>query len=819
MPGLRGGFVAEFSIPFVVNGTITAGAVAPRVLTMSSKCSGSFYDALGGKHASGQLFAVVVPESEEHGPTKNYTIVSGVPAGENEISVEDLAGLCSDERFKVSVHSHGWEGAPIPFDPENYQGRLARKSFDAEKARISLGNSYAPWLEECARNLPTAPEDSLDYSRKVATAFLANLSGTGLVSDLTNAPGVLAAGPQALLARFWGNSGMVDVAARVFVDRLTPPITAQEAALLHEYLGHATFDERNDLCLKVLERLGLWDSSIPISAPPLTGDEEVDEDPPSDLMDKLRARTWMLAIELGVPELAEMLGCSTDPKDSLYRLNIYDLAEAAGKRRPGYVAARESVDRRAADVALSVAQRHKMVTYSVDVGLLTQDGTQPHPGQPLLLDGEVQGSMRLVGVTAGGEVLTFQDADSLEPARRFSAAEKGLVSRYPSIEDAIRGSKGTILHYAERDANERSTIDKESGGMFEQALHNHYMEFIANSGEYEGERDDRARLLARLEFRGAPEPGIDGNAATGQQDATRSPATPAENQHTGSGKDPERLDPRYSEEATELTDEQVRDAFDSEFGWGQYGGAVLWHKASNLCEKEGGDPAKMERLLRFMLAHPMEFPGHTFRKVALTSCPVDAIESAIRTLESRVDVVGAVHGLRYGLEERAEKDEEARNAAAEQKDELKKRRESRATSAPPVADLRSMDLRGYDLSYLDLSGLHLSGLDMTAANLTGADLAGTDLSGTDLSGANLSGVDLRKTILNGTILNDADLTGADLRGIDVKNMQLKGANFSGANLAGADFSSDDSIDDSIDDSVEEFRDFLDGVDPDDFRDE
>jgi len=192
----------------VINGIIAAMGPAPRVISMSSKCSGSFYDALGGKHVSGQLFAVV---AEKDRPAINYTIVRGVSAGENEIHVEDLARLCSAERFKVSVHSHGWKGAPIPFDPENYKGRRARKLFDAEKARISLGNSYAPWLEECARNLPTAPDDSLDYSRKVATAFLANLSGTGLVDALTNAPGYWRQGPRSFSSasgetRVWSTS-------------------------------------------------------------------------------------------------------------------------------------------------------------------------------------------------------------------------------------------------------------------------------------------------------------------------------------------------------------------------------------------------------------------------------------------------------------------------------------------------------------------------------------------------------------------------------------------------------------------------------------
>jgi len=140
--------------------------------------------------------------------------------------------------------------------------------FDAEKARTALGEGYGPWLAECARNLPTAPEDSLEYSKKVAEAFMANLSGVGLVYDLTGAPGVLAAGPEALLKRFYGNFGMVDVAVRILVERLTPKVTAGEAALLCEYLGKVSDTERDDLCLRAIERLGIWDPSTPITLDP-----------------------------------------------------------------------------------------------------------------------------------------------------------------------------------------------------------------------------------------------------------------------------------------------------------------------------------------------------------------------------------------------------------------------------------------------------------------------------------------------------------------------------------------------------------------------
>jgi len=78
---------------------------------MGSKCSASFYDALGGKHRSGELFAVIVdrqggssrPETVAAG---TYTIVSGTPANTKEIRVEDLAQPCRDERLTVTLHSH-----------------------------------------------------------------------------------------------------------------------------------------------------------------------------------------------------------------------------------------------------------------------------------------------------------------------------------------------------------------------------------------------------------------------------------------------------------------------------------------------------------------------------------------------------------------------------------------------------------------------------------------------------------------------------------------------------------------------------------------
>ena len=810
---------------------------------MGSKCSESFYDALGGKHRSGELFAVI---SDHQGGSSRpetvvagtYTIVSGTPANTKEIRVEDLAQLCRDERLTVTLHSHRWEGVPIPFDPENFRGRGARRMFDAEKARTALGEGYGPWLAECARNLPTAPEDSLEYSKKVAEAFTANLSGVGLVYDLTGAPGVLAAGPEALLKRFYGNFGMVDVAARILVERLTPKVTAGEAALLCEYLGSASGTERDDLCLRALERLGIWDPSTPVTIPSLAEEDDADAseepfdiDPPSALTDAIRARALLLELELGVPGLAAMLGCSAKPDDDnegTYRLNIYDLAEAAGKRHPSFVAAKAYIDQRAAAVALSVARRHKLVSYAIQTDLPTWQALTQSPGQPIVINGKPLGAMLLVGVTADGEVLAFRDVDFTremldgyvstddhQEVRRFSDDESGLISRHPSVDDALRGTRGTIfdLYFEElRDS------------MLEQGVEQSYGEPVGEPVEAEDdvprwneeeEREDRARVLAQMAIRDPFAAVPAANAGNGQHNdleaSSSASETPAENPST------ENVVAEYHRRVLDVE----YDPASPERHLTATG--VLFHHAMRLLEDRNASRDTLKRLLEFMAAHPEKFPAYVFEYVARhPSCPSpDVVLAIAASAKGRYGNLGPIAAALTVLAEREDvtTEQRARIDTLAGKAERKQRREDKARTGPPIADLRSMDLRGCDLSDRELAGLDLSGLDMAGANLSGADLTGVNFAGTDLSNADLSGAELTGVNFAGTDLSNADLSGADLRGVDLGGvLRGSGINFSGANLSGVNFSPKNRDDSDASDLLDDFRAFIDDVDPDDFRD-
>lgn len=441
---------------------------------MTSRCSQSFYDALGGKHRSRELFAVVVGES---GPATSYEIVSGMSAGKNEISVDDLAQLCCDGRLTVTVHKYGID-AVIPFNPDSFRGRQARIAFDAGKARAALGDSYSLWLESCARNLPATPSDSLGYTKKIAEAYLADLSGAGIAFALAHVPGVLAAGPAALSARFWGNSGMVDAAASVLIGRITPNSSAREVALLCEYLCNISEKERSALTLKALERLGIWDSSAPVTGSPLSEKDtnarvsleaDLGTGPSSPSMDTLRAKALLLELDLGVPGLATLLGCSTDSKQS--QLSTQDLEQASMKRHPVGATVQADVDLRAAEVTRSVVYRHNLVSYVTEIDVQTIGGFEPNPGDPRMRGRKALVDLRLVGLTTDGHVLSFAYVERSESllehgdARHRADSDAELVSRHPSVDDAIRGSQG---------------------------------EYLNDHEESEESREHRARLLARL---------------------------------------------------------------------------------------------------------------------------------------------------------------------------------------------------------------------------------------------------------------------------------------------------------------------------------
>lgn len=481
---------------------------------MGTKCSQSFYDALGGKHRSRELFAVVLGVYEKDGSpdviSKSYEIVCGTPANEEQLRVEDLALLAHDERFTVTVHSYAYHGQ-IPFDPENFRGRQGRAAFDPAAASIVLGDAYPVWLKNCARNLPSAPDESVTYSKEVGEEFLKVISGVGMAYDLTGAPGVLAAGPEIFAKRFWGNSGMIDAAARVLVEHLTPNLTTGEAELLCEYLGSVSPEERSELWLQALERLGIWDTRATVEAPPLDDFDPVDDDgefdpeatldldPPSAFMDTLRARALLLELELGVPDLAAMLGCSADPEQ--VRLSVYDLAGGAARHRPPYVAAQAAADRRAGEVARTLSERHGLAAYTLETVLHTESVFTSSVGSPLRGDGVPLAHVALVGLTADGRIFSFEDSDRLDDddiVTYFSADTLENCFWHPSVDDAIRGTRGDALGYQQRLAESLENLERSRGGMFERFEEATYDELVASGGEYEGEREARARLIARL---------------------------------------------------------------------------------------------------------------------------------------------------------------------------------------------------------------------------------------------------------------------------------------------------------------------------------
>jgi hypothetical protein len=482
---------------------------------MGTKCSQSFYDALGGKHRSRELFVVVLAAAKENVTEttthETYEIVCGMPANEQQLRVDDLAMLFRDERFTVSVHSYLFE-EKVPFNPENFRGRQGRAAFDPAAASTLLGKSYPLWLKECARNLPVAPDESVMYSKEVGEEFLKVVSGVGLYYDIAGAPGVLVAGPESFAKRFWGNSGMVDTAARALVERVTPNITDGEAKLLCEYLGSVSPEERSDLWLKALERLGIWDIQATVEAPPLenraliTEDDEFDLtsdlDPPSTFMDGLRARALLLELELGVPDLAAMLGCSSDPEQ--VRLSVYDLADAAARNRPSYIYAQASADRRAGEVVGMLVKKYGLVAYASETVLHTEGVFTPSVGEPIRShhgEGVPLAHTALVGLTADGRVFSFEDSDRLDDDGDVTFFSEDTLENcfwHPSVEDAVRGTRGEALGYKQRIAESFENLERSRGGMFERVEEETYDALVASGGEYEGERDARARLIARL---------------------------------------------------------------------------------------------------------------------------------------------------------------------------------------------------------------------------------------------------------------------------------------------------------------------------------
>ena len=108
---------------------------------MSSKCSGSFYDCLGGKHRFGYVDVTFTLPGKE---SETWRLVTGATFMRDQKSINDLRKLAK-EHSGLSF-SLDFKGVAVPFDPAHCQGRKYRDSFDPVKAKEILGDKYLSWL-------------------------------------------------------------------------------------------------------------------------------------------------------------------------------------------------------------------------------------------------------------------------------------------------------------------------------------------------------------------------------------------------------------------------------------------------------------------------------------------------------------------------------------------------------------------------------------------------------------------------------------------------------------------------------------------------
>ena len=173
---------------------------------MSSKCSGSFYDCLGGKHRFGYVDVTFTLPGKE---SETWRLVTGATFMRDQKSINDLRKLAK-EHSGLSF-SLDFKGVAVPFDPAHCQGRKYRDSFDPVKAKEILGDKYLSWLKETMYNIPPFPGESAKYSKKVSTEFLKESTLMGVIDHIKNHPGILAVGPKALLHEHaYGNLGVLD---------------------------------------------------------------------------------------------------------------------------------------------------------------------------------------------------------------------------------------------------------------------------------------------------------------------------------------------------------------------------------------------------------------------------------------------------------------------------------------------------------------------------------------------------------------------------------------------------------------------------------
>ena len=197
-----------------------------------------------------------------------------------------------------------------------------------------------------------------------------------------------------------------------------------------------------------------------------------------------------------------MLGCSSDPEQ--VRLSVYDLADAAARNRPSYIYAQASADRRAGEVVGMLVKKYGLVAYASETVLHTEGVFTPSVGEPIRShhgEGVPLAHPALVGLTADGRVFSFEDSDRLDDDGDVTFFSEDTLENcfwHPSVEDAVRGTRGEALGYKQRIAESFENLERSRGGMFERVEEETYDALVASGGEYEGERDARARLIARL---------------------------------------------------------------------------------------------------------------------------------------------------------------------------------------------------------------------------------------------------------------------------------------------------------------------------------
>lgn len=175
-------------------------------MVVSSKCSESFYDCLGGKHRSSYVDVTFTLPGKD---PETWRLVTGTALMRDQKSVADLCKLAEDSNG-ISF-SLDFQGVALPFDPVHCQGRKYRDSFDPVKAKEVLGAKYFSWLSTTAYSLPLFPKESVMYSRKVATEFLKESTVVGVVDYVRKYPSILAIGPKAFMENHaYGNLGVLD---------------------------------------------------------------------------------------------------------------------------------------------------------------------------------------------------------------------------------------------------------------------------------------------------------------------------------------------------------------------------------------------------------------------------------------------------------------------------------------------------------------------------------------------------------------------------------------------------------------------------------